>query len=122
MFIAMLTDAPTAHISPTFQLAGTFTFKLITLGPRGVSDDFHDLQLCLLHLALWSLVAAFLSSLLWFWLEVANMSGLPAMRAFSTTAWQVVFFETKFGHVLQLRLGLIVLAFPLRALGPAQVL
>src|SRR5206468_8184500 len=85
------------------------------------SDDFHDLQLCLLHLALWSLVAAFLSSLLWFWLEVANMSGLPAMRAFSTTAWQMVLFETKFGHVLQLRLGLIVLAFALVALGLAQV-
>src|SRR5436309_14847368 len=121
MFIAMLTDAPTAHISPTFQLAGTFTFKLITLGPRGVSDDFHDLQLCLLHLALWSLVASFLSGLLWFWLEVANMSGLPAMRAFSTTAWQMALFEANFGHILQVRLGLIVLAFALVALVLAQV-
>src|SRR5213080_1670248 len=75
MFIALLIIARTAHIGATILLAGTFTFKLITLGPGGGSDDFHDLQLCLLHLALWSLVAAFLSSLLWFWLEVANMSG-----------------------------------------------
>ncbi len=121
MFIALLIIARTAHIGATILLAGTFTFKLITLGPGGGSDDFHDLQLCLLHLALWSLVAAFLSSLLWFWLEVANMSGLPAMRAFSTTAWQMVLFETKFGHILQVRLGLIVLAFALVALGLAQV-
>src|SRR6184192_4908379 len=93
MFIALLIIARTAHIGATILLAGTFTFKLITLGPGGGSDDFHDLQLCLLHLALWSLVAAFLSSLLWFWLEVANMSGLPAMRAFSTTAWQMVLLK-----------------------------
>ena len=49
------------------------------------------------------------------------MSGLPAMRAFSVTAWQTVLFETKFGHVWQLRLGLIVLALALVALGLAQV-
>jgi putative copper resistance protein D len=123
MLIALLIIARTAHIGATILLVGTFTFKLITLGPadRGGSHDFHKLQLCLLHLARWSLVAALLSGLLWFWLEVANMSGLPAMRAFSTTAWQMVLFETKFGRVWQLRLGLIVLALALVALGLAQV-
>src|SRR5437773_12200503 len=82
MFIALLIIARATHIGATILLAGTLTFKLITLGPGGGSDDFHDLPLCLLHLALWSLVAAFLSSLLLFWLEVADMSGLPAMRPF----------------------------------------
>jgi copper resistance protein D len=123
MLISLLIIARTAHIGATILLAGTLTFKLITLGPagRGGSHDFHKLQRRLLRVTRRSLVAALLSGLLWFWLEVANMSGLPAMRAFSTTAWQMVLFETKFGHVWQLRLGLIVLALALLALGLAQV-
>jgi putative copper resistance protein D len=122
MLILLLIIARTAHIGATVLLAGTFTFELITLGParQAGSDDFLEVERRLLRLARWSLVAALLSGLLWFWLEVANMSGLPAMRAFSTTAWQMVLFETKFGHVWQLRLGLIVLAFALVALRVAQ--
>ncbi|HEV3100406.1 MAG TPA: CopD family protein [Candidatus Udaeobacter sp.] len=121
MLILLLIIARTAHIGATVLLGGTFTFELITLGParQAGSDDFLEVERRLLRLARWSLVAALLSSLLWFWLEVANMSGLPAMRA-STTAWQMVLFETKFGHVWQLRLGLIVLAFALVALRVAQ--
>ena len=123
MLIALLIIARTVQIGATILLAGTLTFKLITLGPAGraASDDFHELQRRLLRLARWSLVAALLSALLWFCLEVANMSGLPPMRAFSTTAWQMVLFETKFGRVWQLRLGLVVLAFALVARGPAQI-
>jgi putative copper resistance protein D len=123
MLILLLIIARTAHIGATVLLAGTFTFELITLGParRAGSDDFLEIERRLLRLARWSLVAALLSGLFWFWLEVANMSGLPAMRTFSTTAWQMVLFETKFGHVWQLRLGLIVLALALVVLGPAQV-
>jgi len=106
MLVALII-ARTAHIGATILLMGTFTFKLITLGPRGRagSDDFDELQRRLLRLAQWSLIAALLSALLWFWLEVVSMSGLPPMRALSTTAWQMVLFETKFGHVWQLRLG-----------------
>src|SRR6266550_1355327 len=122
MLIALLIIARTAHIGASILLVGTFTFKLITLGPagRGGSHDFHRLQLCLLHLARWSLVVALLSGVLWFWLEVANMSGLPLLRAVFTAAWPAVLFETKFGHVWQLRLGLTVLAFALVAGGSAQ--
>jgi putative copper resistance protein D len=123
MLILLLIIARTAHIAATVLLAGTFTFELITLGParQAGSDDFLEIERRLLRLARWSLVVALLSGLLWFWLEVANMSGLPAMRAFSTTAWQMVLFETKFGHAWQLRLGLIVLAFALVALSLGQV-
>lgn len=120
MLIALLIIARATHIGATILLAGTFTFKLITLDPAGGSDDFHDLQLCLFRLVRWSLVAAFLSGLLWFWLEVANMSGLPPIRALSTTTWQMVLFETNFGRVWQLRLGLIVFAFAFVALGSAH--
>src|SRR4029077_19201105 len=123
MLILLLIIARTAHIGATVLLAGTFTFELITLSParQAGSDDFLEVERRLLRPARWSLLASLLSGLLWFWLEVANMSVLPAMRAFSTTAWQMVLFETKFGHVWQLRLGLIVLAFALVALGLAQV-
>jgi putative copper resistance protein D len=123
MLILLLIIARTAHIAATVLLAGTFTFELITLGParQAGSDDFLEIERRLLRLARWSLVAALLSGLFWFWLEVANMSGLPAMRAFSTTAWQMVLFETKFGHAWQLRLGLIVLAFALVAFSLGQV-
>jgi putative copper resistance protein D len=122
MLIALLITARTAQIGASILLAGIFTFELVTLAPAGrpVSDDLHEVQRRLLRLARWSLIAAFLSALLWFWLEVANMSGLPLTRAFSTTAWQAVLFETEFGRVCQLRLALIAVAFALVALGLAQ--
>jgi len=122
MLIALLIIARTMHIGASMLLAGTCTFEVITLGPAGRagSDDFRELQRRLLRLVQWSLVAALLSALLWFWLEVANMSGSPPMRAFSVAAWQTVLFETNFGRVWQLRLGLIALAFALIALGLAR--
>jgi putative copper resistance protein D len=74
----------------------------------------------LFRLAVWSLVAALVSGLLWFWLEVANMSGFPVTDAFSTTAWRMVLFETEFGRVWQIRLVLITAAFVLTTLGFAR--
>jgi putative copper resistance protein D len=122
MLIALLILARAVHIGASMLLAGTCTFEVITPGPggRAGSDDFRELQRRLLRLVRWSLVAALLSALLWFWLEVANMSGLPPMRGFSVAAWQTVLFETNFGRVWQLRLGLIALAFALVALGLAR--
>ena len=119
MLIALLIIARTVQIGASILLAGTFTFELVTLGPVGrrASDDLHEVERRLLQLARWSLIAALLSALLWFWLEVASMSGLPLTRAFSTTAWQAVLFETEFGRVWQLRLGLIVVSLVLAALG-----
>src|SRR5436190_3625006 len=122
MLIALLIIARAAQIGASIVLIGTFTFELVALGPAGrpASDDLLDVERRLLQLARWSLIAALLSSLVWFWLEVANMSGFPLTRAFSTRAWQAVLFETEFGRVWQLRLGLIAVAFVLVALGFAQ--
>src|SRR5262245_6563192 len=78
---------------------------------RLVSDDFHEIEQRLFRLAIWSLIAALLSALLWFWLEVASMSELSLKNAFSATAWWPVLFETQFGRVWQLRLGVIAVAF-----------
>ena len=123
MLIALLIIARAAQIGASIVLIGTFTFELVALGPAGrpASDDLLDVERRLLQLARWSLIAALLSSLVWFWLEVANMSGFPLTRAFSTRAWQAVLFETEFGRVWQLRLGLIAVAFVLAALGLARL-
>ena len=122
MLIALLIIARTAQIGASILLAGTFTFELVTLGPsdRPANGDLHEVERRLLRLARWSLIVALLSAVLWFWLEVTNMSGLPLTRAFSTTAWQEVLFETEFGRVWRLRLGLIAVAFALVVLGFAQ--
>jgi putative copper resistance protein D len=123
MLIALLIIVRAAQIGASMLLTGIFTFDLVTLGPaaRHATDDLHEIEQRLLRLARWSLIAALLSALLWFWLEVANMSGLPLTRAFSMTAWQAVLFETEFGRVWQFRLGLIPVAFVLAALGFARM-
>jgi putative copper resistance protein D len=103
------------HIAASMLLAGTFTFDLIVLGltDRSVSNDLNDVEHRLMHLAFWSLIPALLSALFWFWLEVASMSELSLKNALSETAWGTVLFETQFGRVWQLRLGLIATAFVL---------
>jgi putative copper export protein len=121
---ALLIVARSVQIAASILLAGIFNFDVVALGPiRGpVSDDLHDVERRLLRVAVWSLVAALLSALLWFWLEVASMSGLSFANAFSGTAWRTVLFETGFGHVWQLRLGLIAAASaPVRLCDPGGV-
>ena len=111
------------HIAASMLLAGTFTFDLIVLGltDRSVSNDLNDVEHRLMHLAFWSLITALLSALFWFWLEVASMSELSLKNALSATAWGTVLFETQFGRVWQLRLGLIAAAFVLVASMLARV-
>ena len=124
MLTALLIVARGVHIGASVLIAGTFTFDLLTFGfnARSVSDEyFREVDRRLFRLALWSLVAALLSALLWFWLEVASMNELSLKDALSTTRWQTVLLETQFGQVWQLRLGLIVAAFVLVASGLAQI-
>ena len=111
------------HIAASILIAGIFTFDLIMLGLTGPSesDDLHEIRRRLFRLAVWSMIAALLSAVLWFWLEVASMSGLPLKNTFSASAWGTVLLETQFGRVWQLRLGLIAIAFVLVASALAQV-
>ena len=115
MLTALLIVARAVHIAASILLAGTFTFDLVTLGlaDRSVSNDLNDVERPLIHLALWSLITALLSALFWFWLEVASMSELSLKNALSAMAWGTVLFETQFGRIWQLRLGLIATAFVL---------
>jgi copper resistance protein D len=123
MLTTQLIIARAVHIGASILLVGIFTFDLVMLAParRLGSDDLHEIERRLSRLAVWSLVAALLSALFWFWLEIASMSGLPLKNAFSTEAWRTVLFETQFGRVWQLRLVLIAAAFALVVPGLAQV-
>jgi len=111
------------QIAASILITGIFTFDFVMLGLIGPSesDDLHEIGRRLLRLAFWSLIAALLSALLWFWLEVASMNELSLKNALSTPAWRAVLFETQFGRVWQLRLCLIATAFVLVASALAQV-
>src|SRR5260370_23635866 len=115
MFTPLLIAARAVNIGASILLAGIFTFDAIILSPdsRVGTGDFQEVERRLLRLAVWSLIAAILSGLLWFWLEVASMNELSLKNALSEAAWRAVLFETRFGLVWQLRFGVIVAAFPL---------
>jgi putative copper resistance protein D len=115
MLTALLIIARGMHIGASILFAGTFTFEVVTLGLASppISDDFRDIEWRLLRLAVWSLVVALFSAVLWFWLEVVTMTGLSFVDASSTRAWQGVLSQTLFGHVWQLRLGVVAVAFVL---------
>jgi putative copper resistance protein D len=81
----------------------------------------NDVEQRLIRLVLCSLITALLSALCWFWLEVATMSELSLKNALSVKAWSRVLFETQFGRVWQIRLGLIAAVFVLVASALAQV-
>ena len=111
------------HIGSSILITGIFTFDLVMLGliDPSESNDLHEIERRLIRLAFWSLIAALLSALLWFWLEVASMSGLPLKNTSSASAWETVLLATRFGRVWQLRLGLVAAAFVLVASALAQV-
>jgi len=77
----------------------------------------HEIEKSLLRLAVWTLVAALVSAVLWFWLEVVSMTGLSLVDSFSASRWKTVLLETVFGHVWQFRLGVIAAALVLAVSG-----
>src|SRR5690242_8794256 len=113
MLIASLIIARAVHIGACMLIAGIFTFEMVVLGPAELRTraDLRDINCCLFRLALWSLVAALASAVLWLWLEVINMSGLALSNALSANAWQPVVFQTNFGHVWAFRLCLVAVTF-----------
>ncbi len=118
MLIALLIVARAVHIAASILIAGSFTFEVVALGfiRRPVNDDLRDVERSLVRLAVWTLVAALVSCVLWFWLEVVSMTGLSLADSFSASAWKTVLLETVFGHVWQFRLGVIAAALLLAVL------
>ena len=88
MLTALLIVARATHIAASVLIAGTFTFEIVTLGLASppIGDDFRDIERRLLRLAVWSLVVALFSAVLWFWLEIVNMSGLSFANVFCFAA------------------------------------
>lgn len=115
----MLIVARAVHIAAAILIAGSCTFEAVVLGfiRRPVTDDWHEIERSLLQLAVWTLVAALVSGVLWFWLEVVSMTGLSFVDSFSASAWKTVLLETVFGHVWQFRLGVIAAALVLTVSG-----
>jgi len=109
MLVALLIFARAVHIAASILIAGSFTCDVIALDTirRPASDDLYEIQRSLLRLTVWALVAALVSALLWFWLEVVSMTSLSFLDSCSVSRWKTVLLETVFGHVWQLRLGLI---------------
>src|SRR5215468_2826039 len=122
MFTALLIVARAAHIGASILIAGSFYFDVIALrsARAPIQDDFREVERLLFCLAFWSLMAAFVTAVLWFWLVAANMTGLP-FGAFSTASWRTVLLETEFGHVWQIRIALIAAALVLIVSALAQV-
>jgi len=112
MVVTLLIVARTAHIAASILIAGSFTFEAVALGVIRwpVSDGLHEIERSLLRLAVWTLAAALVSAVLWFWLEVVSMTGLSFVDSFSASTWKTVLLETVFGHVWQFRLGMIAAA------------
>jgi copper resistance protein D len=121
MFIALLIFARAVHIAASILIAGSFTFEVVALGfiRRPASDGLHEIERSLVRFAVWTLVAALVSAALWFWLEVVSMTGSPFVNSFSASTWETVLLETVFGHVWQLRLGIIAVALVLAVSGLA---
>ena len=113
----LLVIARGVQIGASLLVAGVFTFEIVVarVGRRPAAQA-NPAEGRLHRLALWSLAATLFSALLWFAFEVVNMSGLPLARAFSGGSWETVLFATRFGHVWQLRLGLIAACLALLAL------
>jgi len=104
---ALLIVVRAAHITASILIAGSFTFNLIAIGiRRAAGKDSSMAEQVLVRLTIWSLLAAALSGVLWFWLEVVNMTGVPLSGAFSIDAWRTVLLSTKFGHLWSFRLGI----------------
>ena len=113
--MALLIVARAVHIAASILIAGSFTFDVIALGfvRRPVSEDLHDVERSLVRLAVWTLVAALVSAVLWLWLEVVSMTGLSFVDPLSAGTWKTILLETIFGHVWQFRLGAIAAALVL---------
>ena len=114
MVTAFLIVVRAAHITASILIAGSFTFYFVALGVRRriPGKDSRMADQVLVRLTVWSLITAALSGVLWFWLEVVNMSGLPLLGGFSISAWGTVLLNTKFGHLWSFRLGVgVALAF-----------
>ena len=78
MLIGLLILTRAVHIAASMLITGNFTFYVVVLGFSGlpVSHGLRELKRSFVRLAVWTLVAALVFAVLWFCLEVVNVTGL----------------------------------------------
>jgi putative copper resistance protein D len=110
--LAILTR--TVHLGALTLLVGAFAFLLLVARPafrRGEMEgkpDFERFDRLLLRLAWWTLLVALVSGAAWLWVQTAIVTGQPLGQALTPDTIGSVLARTQFGHVWQLRLGLVV--------------
>jgi len=96
-------------------LVGSLAFLLLVAQPAFgraadiLREERERFDRLLLRLASGSLLVAFLSGLLWLWVQAAIVSGRPLGEGLTLDTLARVLTRTQFGQVWQLRLGILAL-------------
>jgi putative copper resistance protein D len=110
---ALLLFARMLYLAAGMVLVNTTVFRWLMLAPALASGPGHALLRCFYQrLRTAFLVATALltiATVLWFWAVTAEMAGTTLSGALDRTCWSPVLFETRFGLVCQVRLGLLAL-------------
>ena len=98
------------HIAASILLAAVFAFRVVVLAPVALRYDRVDRfqprfkgTWGILALAAWSTVVV--SSVAWFWVVAATISGAATMLDVDGETFQTVLLQTQFGHLWACRLG-----------------
>jgi putative copper resistance protein D len=103
------------HYGALMLLIGSFAFLLLVARPAfrraggNVGADLDPFDRVLVRLAVWSLLVALLSALMWLGVEAAIFTGRPLSQALTLDIVCSALTRTQFGRVWQLRLGLLAL-------------
>jgi putative copper resistance protein D len=100
------------HLWASVVLASIFVFKIVILaplfnGPSALPPLNSKPLLGLGDGLAWKIwLAETISNLFWLWAVSASMSGVDLLTALSPDVWSTVLFDTKFGHLWMVRLGI----------------
>jgi len=103
------------HYGALMLLIGSFAFLLLVARPAfrraggDIGTDLDPFDRLLVGLAVWSLLVALVSALMWLGVEAAIFTGRPLSQALTLDIVRSVLTRTQFGRVWQLRLGLLAL-------------
>jgi len=103
------------HLGALVLLMGVFAFLLLVARPAfrkadpERASDLERFDRLLLTVGKWSLLATFVSALLWLGLQAALASGRPLAEALNLDTLSSLLSGTQFGRVWEIRLALVAL-------------
>ena len=109
MVASLLLLARALYLGSGMLLVNATVFRWLILAPAlapGPGDAALRSRQQLRGLFLVSAAMLFIASLLWFWATAAAMSGTSLGDALPYASWSPVLFQTRFGLVCEIRLGL----------------